>query len=78
MSEVNEAVAALKAELAKMPPSDHKERLEALLQRLENEVETDSDLSVEVHGIVEQFEAEHPQLVQVLNRVAVTLSDMGI
>lgn len=78
MSEVNEAVNALKAELEKMPPSDHKERLEALLKRLENEVETGSEMSVEVHGVVEQFEAEHPQLVQILNRIAVTLSDMGI
>jgi hypothetical protein len=78
MSEVNEAITALKIELAKMPPSDHKERLEVLLQRLENEAETGNLSSVEVHGIVEQFQAEHPQLVQILNRIAVTLSDMGI
>ena len=78
MSEVNEAVAALKIELAKMPPSEHRERLEALVSRLENEVEVDSGLSTEVYGVVEQFEVEHPQLVQILNRVAVTLSDMGI
>lgn len=78
MSEVNEAVAALKVELEKMPPSDHRVRLEALVQRLESEVEADSGLSTEVYGVVEQFEVEHPQLVQVLNRVAVTLSDMGI
>lgn len=78
MSEVNEAVDALKIELAQMPPSEHKERLEALVKRLESEVGADSGLSTEVYGVVEQFEIEHPQLVQVLNRVAVTLSDMGI
>lgn len=78
MSEVNEAVAALKAELEKMSPSDQKTRLEQLLKRLESEVEADNGLSTEVYNVVEQFEADHPQLVQILNRVAVTLSDMGI
>ena len=61
-----------------MPPSEHKTRLEELVKRLESEVEADSGLSNEVYGVVEQFEVDYPQLVQVLNRVAVTLSDMGI
>lgn len=79
MRDVHEAVADLKAELEKMPISAHKTRLEALVQRLESEMGADeAELSHEVYGVVEQFEAEHPQLVQVLNRIAVTLSDMGI
>lgn len=78
MRDIHEAVADLKAELEQMPTSAHKVRLEALVQRLETEVSAEEALSHEVYGVVEQFEAEHPQLVQVLNRIAVTLSDMGI
>lgn len=78
MPDIQEALADLKAELEQMPTSSHKIRLENLVRRLETEVDAETELSPEVYGVLEQFEVEHPQLVQVLNRIAVTLSDMGI
>ncbi len=78
MSDIQEALTDLKAELEQMPTSSHKTRLENLVRRLETEVDAETELSPEVYGVLEQFEVEHPQLVQVLNRIAVTLSDMGI
>lgn len=78
MPDIQEALADLKAELEQMPTSTHKARLENLVRRLETEVDAETELSPEVYGVLEQFEVEHPQLVQVLNRIAVTLSDMGI
>lgn len=78
MPDIQEALADLKAELEQMPTSSHKTRLENLVRRLETEVDAETELSPEVYGALEQFEVEHPQLVQVLNRIAVTLSDMGI
>lgn len=78
MPDIQEALADLKAELEQMPTSSHKTRLENLVRRLETEVDAETELSPEVYGVLEQFEVEHPQLVQVLNRIAVTLSDMGI
>ena len=77
MSEVHQAIEDLKVELQKMPASDQRHRLEQLVHRLENESDT-QELSSEVSGTLEQFEMDHPELVQVLNRIAVTLSDMGI
>ncbi len=81
MNEAQQEVNALKAELKHIQNPVQRQRLESLVQRLEsrlNDSEEDSATSGEVLGVVEQFEAEHPRLTQVLNRIAVTLSDMGI
>jgi hypothetical protein len=85
--ELLKLLAELKAEVAPLAEV-HGENAESIAQYAEASVqeatrsEKDPALADAALGgltaSVEGFEASHPQLVQVVNRIAVTLSNMGI
>ena len=76
------AVQALRTEIEQLGAGQetHRERLTNLLANLEKEVagEPQNDLRQGLGHALEQFEAEHPRLTEVLNRISVLLSNMGI
>ena len=76
------AVQALRTEIEQLGAGQdtHRARLQSLLSNLEKELagEPQADLQQGVGHLLEQFEAEHPCLTEVLNRTSVLLSNMGI
>ncbi|PIQ24980.1 hypothetical protein COW36_06400 [bacterium (Candidatus Blackallbacteria) CG17_big_fil_post_rev_8_21_14_2_50_48_46] len=78
------AVQALREEIAQLDPSQesHRERLENLLCDLEKQIsgetETQGQTLSGLNQLVTHFESEHPKLTDILNRISVLLSNMGI
>lgn len=63
--------------------ADSKARLTQLVEDIEGQLEQpvvaeDSSLPDQVDELVAAFEAEHPTLAGILNRIMVTLSSMGV
>jgi len=83
---VNQSIEALHAEINQLntPNSDVKEKLLSLIgevekqmQNPENAAHKDANLQA-LPTLIEQFEAEHPQVTETLSRLLNTLSGMGI
>lgn len=74
----------LKAQLDGYADDDDKARgISASLSKLvekDDSAEPDEERTAweELRDEIDQYEAEHPELVALLNRIATTLSDMGI
>lgn len=79
---LNAAVQALRTEIEQLEvgQENQRERLQDLLSNLEKELagEPQTDLQQGLGHVLEQFETEHPRLTEVLNRISVLLSNMGI
>ena len=86
MSETDlaQAVADLREEIQHLPERDAEARahLESLLNRLEDKIVEETAAHHQAHEVVpsliERFEVEHPRLTSVLQRIMVSLGDMGI
>ena len=84
-AELQESLSALQAQLEKLDGADPaaRARVEALLSDIERQIEAPDDeahtgIVGRLQSAIEHFEVEHPQLTGVLNRIMMTLSDMGI
>lgn len=83
---LHQQIAALREAVEALGAGDAaaKARVQQLIADLERHVDNPGDeehrssVTASVPGLVEQFEASHPQLTEVLNRVLVALSGMGI
>ncbi|MGV3526076.1 MAG: DUF4404 family protein [Candidatus Sericytochromatia bacterium] len=81
-SSLSQALIALRAQLAELHLSAaERSRLENLVGQIESEISADpatASAHAELPSLIERFEVEHPTLTQALNRVMVSLSNMGI
>lgn len=84
MSNLAHDLAALRQELEHLQTEPAaKARLEELIAKIEADLNTPHS-SADDHGgyglteLVERFEVSHPELTKVLNRLMLTLSNMGI
>lgn len=83
--EVSEALFQLRSEIETLSPENPelKERLEGLLNDLEDRLEATEDVNhlhlvEDMKEAVTQFELEHPRITGILNELMVSLSNMGI
>lgn len=83
--ELQKSLSALHAQVEKLDTADPavKARVEALVGDIERQIESpddteDAGVIGRLQSAIEHFEVEHPQLTGVLNRIMMTLSDMGI
>ncbi|NNM01561.1 MAG: DUF4404 family protein [Gammaproteobacteria bacterium] len=84
--ELQKSLSALHAQVEKLDAGDPdvKARVEALVGDIERQIESPDDTEhaggviSRLQSAIEHFEVEHPQLTGVLNRIMMTLSDMGI
>ncbi len=80
------SITELRTEIARLELGDPsaRDRIEQLIAQLEQQDQDPEDLtpgraaSQELPGLIERFEVEHPELTLVLNRIMVSLSNMGI
>ena len=85
-AEINQSLEALHAEIGKLqtPDTQTKETLLALINDVEKQLQNpDSDEHKDtavqkLPTLIEQFEADHPQVTTALGRLLTTLSGMGI
>lgn len=85
-AEINQSLVTLHTEIAKLQTTDTttKETLLALIKDVENQLQNpDSPEHKEatvqkLPTLIEQFEADHPQVTTALGRLLTTLSGMGI
>lgn len=88
-ADLAQSLAALHTEIDKLEATDSavKEKLLALIDDVEKQMQAaDDPLSVssepkatqKLPELIEQFELEHPQITNSLNRLLTTLSGMGI
>jgi uncharacterized protein YoxC len=83
--EVNEALFRLREEVEGLGDRhpELKERLETLMDDLEERLESSEDenhlhLVEDMQEAISRFEVEHPTLTGIVNQLMVTLSNMGI
>jgi hypothetical protein len=84
-AEIHKSLERLRSELNALEGDKAviEKRVNSLISDLERHLENleDADHTAmlgRIRGVVEQFEAEHPSITAVLNRIMTTLSDMGI
>lgn len=85
-TDIDQSIAALRAELDQLATDDPavKDKLSALIADVEKQVrEPDNeghkqDNLQKLPALIEQFEADHPKITNVLGRLLNTLSSMGI
>lgn len=64
--------------------SDEKQRLSNLIDDIERQIDDSvvedepQNISDQLESLISTFEAEHPAVAGILNRIMVTLSSMGI
>lgn len=64
--------------------ADEKQRLSKLIDEIERQLDDSvvedepQNLSDQVESLISAFEAEHPSVAGILNRIMLTLSSMGI
>ena len=77
---LHQVLAALRQEIVALAPeqTEQHEKLTHLLTQLERELDSAHGLSAKVQHLLEQFETEHPQLTEVLNRISILLGNMGL
>lgn len=83
--ELDQSLDALRAEVAKLDESDSsKARLNSIITNVERHADDaiddaeDESVVEQVQSHIEQFETEHPGVTGILNRIMVTLSNIGI
>ncbi len=84
--ELYKSLEALQEEINRLEVSDEagRERIKHLISDLEIQIENPDDseqtetLVNKIPKLIEHFEVEHPRITETLNRIMVTLSDMGI
>ncbi|MGB3300311.1 MAG: DUF4404 family protein [Phormidesmis sp.] len=84
--EIGKSIAALHAEIEQLdtPDAAVKEKLLTLIDGLEKQLQDPDSLEHkaategQLPGLIEQFEADHPQVTATLARLLTTLSGMGI
>ncbi len=84
--DLQKSLEALQAELDKLdgPEEEIRDRATRLIDDIERQLENpeanqDEDTLVErIQKTLEQFEVEHPRITGIMNRIMMTLSDMGI
>jgi hypothetical protein len=84
--ELHASLEALRQEIARLEVKDGraKQRVERLVVDLEHQLEHPDDhahrlaVLAQVPGLVEQFEMDHPRLIEILNRAVEALSGAGI
>ena len=85
-AEINRSLEALQTEIGKLqtPDTKTKETLLALINDVEKQLQNPEnaehkDVAVQkLPTLIEQFEADHPQVTTALGRLLTTLSGMGI
>ena len=78
---LQESIESLKAEIEKLKATDveTKARIEALVQDVENQAgEQNHGIIDNVQHLIETLEVEHPRITSLLNRMMMSLSNMGI
>lgn len=84
--EIGKSIEALHAEIEQLDTPDPavKEKLLALIEGMEKQIqdpdspEHKAATTQQLPGLIEQFEADHPQVTATLSRLLTTLSGMGI
>ncbi len=84
-NQLNEALQALRSEIQSLDTDEsRKQSLNDLADKIEQQLE-DSSPATKNHGLTEtleetisEFEVEHPDLTSIINRILVTLGNMGI
>ena len=85
-AEIGKSLEALHAEVEKLdtPDAAVKAKLLTLIGDLEQQLQNPENLSQsvaatkQIPALIEQFEADHPQMTATLGRLLTTLSGMGI
>lgn len=85
-SEINQSLEALHTEISKLqgPDTEVKETLLALIKDVEKQLQDPGSSEhkaatvQKLPTLIEQFEADHPQVTNTLGRLLTTLSGMGI
>jgi chaperonin cofactor prefoldin len=81
---LSETLDSLRAEIDRLHTDDteSKERLEKLVQSLENKLENPDDegqsLQEGIKDSITHFEVSHPRITAILNDIMMALSNMGI
>ena len=83
--ELHESLERLRAEIKKLDEDDEaiKRRMKRLVADLERQLDSEDSehepqLIEGLRSSIEHFEVEHPRLTAVLNRIMVSLSNIGI
>lgn len=84
-NQLNEALQALRSEIQSLDTDENrKHSLNNLADKIEQQLD-DSSPDTKNHGLIEtleetinEFEVEHPALTSIINRILVTLGNMGI
>lgn len=85
-NELHKSLEALQTELDKLEGSDEeiRDRAARLIVDIERQLENPEDteqkdsLLEKIPKLIDQFEVEHPRITGIMNRIMMTLSDMGI
>ena len=81
---LTETLQALREEIKKLNTDDHrKQSLTTLADQIEQHVDDasnskDQGIVESLEAAITEFEVEHPDLTAIINRLLVTLSNMGI
>ena len=77
---LQESIESLKLEIEKLKATDvdTKARIEALVQEIEDQADEPSGVIDNLQNLIETLEVEHPRITSLLNRMMMSLSNMGI
>ncbi len=82
--QLNEALQSLRDEIENLTTEEsRKQSLYALADQIEQQLDSsstskDQGLSKTLEETINEFEVEHPDLTAIINRILVTLGNMGI
>ena len=84
--ELQNSLEALESEIEQLQQADDavKNHMRSLINEIEAHIDETDDASDEesvlgsIRNSIEEFEVEHPRITGILNRIMMTLSDMGI
>jgi len=84
--ELHKSLEALQTELDKLDGTDEeiRDRAARLIVDIECQLENPEDMEQKdsllekIPKLIDQFEVEHPRITGIMNRIMMTLSDMGI
>ncbi len=82
--QLNEALQALREEINNLSTEEgRKQSLYALADQIEQQLDDSSEaknlgLTQSLEETISEFEVEHPDLTSIINRILVTLGNMGI
>lgn len=78
--DLEDLLSNLRAEIAALPAAEaaSRERLEALVASLEDELEDNDEVLSGLRETIERLEGEHPRTMALVNRIATLLSGAGL